>query len=87
MIKRFFIIIVLFLNLTLLAIENKFAYITPEDGLSQGDITCIYQDHKGFMWFGTFNGLNRFDGCYSIKLFEHNLKDSLTIGHGHIFSM
>jgi len=83
MLNRFFLIIFLFINLSLQAIENRFSFITPEDGLSQGNITCIFQDHKGFMWFGTFNGLNRFDG-YSIKIFDHDLKDSTTIGHGYI---
>jgi len=31
-------------------------------GLSNNGVSCIYQDHNGFMWFGTFDGLNRFDG-------------------------
>ena len=33
-----------------------------EDGLSNNNVTCCVQDHYGFMWFGTRDGLNRFDG-------------------------
>ncbi|MEO0468827.1 MAG: two-component regulator propeller domain-containing protein [Bacteroidota bacterium] len=33
-----------------------------EDGLSQNTVFCMVQDHRGFMWFGTEDGLNRFDG-------------------------
>jgi ligand-binding sensor domain-containing protein len=73
----------LFFSLTLHAFENKFNYITPEDGLSQGNIACVYQDHKGFIWFGSFNGLNRYDG-YNIKVYNHDIKDSLSLGYGHV---
>lgn len=33
-----------------------------EDGLSNNNVTCCVQDHYGFIWFGTRDGLNRFDG-------------------------
>jgi ligand-binding sensor domain-containing protein len=79
------ILIFLFLAccFNLFSLENKFSYITPEDGLSQGNIASIYQDSKGFMWFGTFNGLNRYDG-YSIKVYNHDNNDSLSLAYGHV---
>ncbi|TDO22717.1 hybrid sensor histidine kinase/response regulator transcription factor [Pedobacter duraquae] len=40
----------------------KFKHITVEDGLSNSTIECIFQDHRGFIWFGTRDGLNRYDG-------------------------
>ena len=40
---------------------------TSRDGLSQNTVRCILQDSTGFLWFGTTNGLNRYDG-YSFKL-------------------
>src|SRR5215510_10611179 len=35
---------------------------TITDGLAHGSVNSIYQDHKGFLWFGTWEGLSRFDG-------------------------
>ncbi|MBL7795064.1 MAG: hypothetical protein JNJ90_01040, partial [Saprospiraceae bacterium] len=45
--------------------------ITVADGLSQGFVSCLFQDSRGFVWIGTFNGLNRYDG-YQIKRFDPN---------------
>ena len=39
----------------------QFDRLTTDDGLSQSTITCIFQDYQGFMWFGTYDGLNKFD--------------------------
>ena len=44
-------------------------YFTANNGLSQGVITAILQDQKGFMWFSTWNGLDKFDG-YSFKNYK-----------------
>lgn len=67
------LLVALFLALTqginLHASDYYFEHITVADGLSQNYITCIYQDSRGFMWFGTPNGLNRYDG-YQVK--EYN---------------
>lgn len=44
-------------------------YLTTNEGLPQNTIDCILKDSKGFMWFGTWNGLCRFDG-YTFKIFQ-----------------
>ena len=58
--------------------DYKVEYITPQDGLSHGCVHDIIQDSKGFMWFATEGGINRYDG-YNIKLFNCGYKFIQTI--------
>lgn len=58
-------------------------YLGIEHGLSNNQVTCIYQDHRGFMWFGTYDGLNQYDG-YSFKVYRNRLKDSGSLTHNFI---
>jgi ligand-binding sensor domain-containing protein/signal transduction histidine kinase len=64
----------------------QYTHLTTQDGLSQSYVYCILQDHRGFMWFGTRNGLNRYDG-YSFKVYNHEPFDSTTISHNLIRCM
>src|SRR5580765_2434810 len=58
-------------------------YIGIERGLSNNAVTCIFQDHHGFMWFGTYDGLNRYDG-YSFKIFRNQLNDENSLPNNRI---
>ncbi len=51
--------------------EIKFERISVEEGLSQSGVNCILQDRQGFIWFGTGDGLNKYDG-YEFKKFRHD---------------
>jgi diguanylate cyclase (GGDEF)-like protein len=63
-------------NLLALEARNiRFRQLTPEDGLSQSTVHAIVQDREGFMWFGTQEGLNRYDG-YEFKTFSPDPEDS-----------
>ncbi|MFL5746526.1 MAG: two-component regulator propeller domain-containing protein [Niastella sp.] len=53
-------------------------------GLSNNSVRCIFQDHKGFMWFGTYDGLNRFDG-YDFNVFRNVLEDTNSLPHNFIY--
>src|ERR1700722_8194367 len=57
--------------------------VTPEQGLSQGVVNCILQDNHGFMWFGTQDGLNRYDGN-SVTIFKTNPLDSNSLATNDI---
>ncbi|WP_316828121.1 two-component regulator propeller domain-containing protein [Pedobacter miscanthi] len=57
-----------------------------EDGLSSNTVGSICQDKNGFMWFGTPNGLNRFDGS-TFKVFLNNPTDSQSLGSNRIVSL
>ena len=61
----------------------KFKHITDESGLSNSTIEHIFQDSRGFMWFGTRDGLNRYDG-YQMVVFRYDPKDSNTISDNYI---
>lgn len=63
-----------------------FKHLTIDDGLSQNAVLAILQDHKGFMWFGTKDGLNRYDG-YSFAIYRHNPFDSTSLSANHITAL
>ena len=66
--------------------EYQFNQIKVEDGLSQSTVFCMLQDRKGFLWFGTANGLNRYDG-YSFVVYANDPADSTTISDNGILSL
>ncbi|MCD4723430.1 MAG: hypothetical protein K8R63_01210, partial [Bacteroidales bacterium] len=57
--------------------------IDMEDGLPSNYITAIAKDNEGFMWFGTNNGLCRWDGI-SAKVFRHDASDTKSIASNFI---
>ena len=63
-----------------------FDHLTIENGLSQSSVTCIIQDRQGFMWFGTQDGLNRYDG-YNFKVFKNIPDDTTSLTENFIYSL
>ena len=66
--------------------DYNFRNVGVEDGLSQNMIYSIIQDETGFIWFGTQDGLNRYNGI-EFKIFKKNNKDYHSIGSNAIFSL
>ena len=75
-ILSFLFVYFLFYPLVALAsqIMPRFERLSLEDGLSQNVVNSILQDHEGFLWFATQDGLNRYDG-YTFKVFRHDPQD------------
>ncbi|WP_168196298.1 hybrid sensor histidine kinase/response regulator [Echinicola soli] len=61
-------------------------YLGIESGLSNNAVTAIYQDKKGFVWIGTYDGLNRYDG-YDFLVFRNQPRDSSSLVHNRIVSI
>lgn len=61
----------------------NFKSYTINDGLSQNSVMCLLQDHYGFIWIGTEDGLNKFDG-YEFKSYKHDNDDSTSISNNQI---
>jgi len=73
----------LLLNFNLFSQQVKFKTISILQGLSQSTVNCILQDKEGFMWIGTQDGLNKYDG-YTFKYFKHDPKDEFSIPDNYI---
>lgn len=56
----------------------EFERISRKEGLPDNSVTSIIQDRYGMLWFGTYNGLSRYDG-YNFKTFVHSSSDTTTI--------
>lgn len=57
-----------------------------ENGLSNNSVICSLQDQKGFLWFGTKDGLNRFNG-YQFKVFKNVPGDANTLGGNFVHAL
>ncbi|NOZ46520.1 MAG: response regulator [Chlorobi bacterium] len=91
--KSLYILVIIFLNSifgipVLFAQINRinFQKISLEQGLSQSSVNCIIQDKTGFIWFGTQEGLNKYDG-YQFKVYKHIYNDSTSLNHNKIYSL
>jgi signal transduction histidine kinase/ligand-binding sensor domain-containing protein/DNA-binding response OmpR family regulator len=63
--------------------QIRFEHLGINDGLSQSNVTCILQDSRGFMWFGTKDGINRYDG-YRFTVYKNIATDSNSLSHNFI---
>ena len=66
--------------------EMMFTRLGAGEGLAQGAVRAIAQDRQGFMWFGTEDGLDRYDG-YELRHFIHNHSDPGTLPNNWVASL
>jgi ligand-binding sensor domain-containing protein len=81
--KVFILFVFIFTGNRLFGQSYYFRHYQVENGLSNNATICSIQDTKGFLWFGTKDGLNRFDG-YTFKIFRNSPDDSGSIGSNFI---
>lgn len=84
--KNFALLLVLLLvfSLTVFSQEYPVKFLDISDGLSNNSVTTIYQDSDGFMWFGTYDGLNRYDG-YDFKVYRNNINNKNSLSFNTIY--
>lgn len=72
------LLVILFQGICLLSFPQrqklKFVHLGTREGLSHSNTICMLQDSRGFMWFGTRDGLNKYDG-YSFTVYKSNIAD------------
>ncbi|MDP3831367.1 MAG: two-component regulator propeller domain-containing protein, partial [Ignavibacteriaceae bacterium] len=79
---KYSVLLLIFIILSSTAIAQKkpvkFNRLTSSNGLSQNRVSSIVQDHDGFIWIGTEDGVNKYDG-YNFEIFKRNPGDSLSL--------
>ncbi|MBX7221957.1 MAG: protein kinase [Blastocatellia bacterium] len=65
------------------ALPSRFAHYSVEQGLSQMNVHCLVQDGDGYLWVGTQDGLNRFDG-YTFTVYRNDLKNENSLSGNYI---
>ena len=84
--KHLLFLLILHISTCLYAQDLLFRSLTVDDGLSQHDVSCILQDSYGFIWIGTYDGLNRYDG-FSILNYFHETDNIKSISSNRILSL
>lgn len=66
--------------------DNPIKFLDISDGLSNNSVTTIFQDSDGYLWFGTYDGLNRYDG-YNFKVYRNRINDKNSLLFNTIYDI
>src|SRR5690606_16246185 len=66
--------------------EMRFKRLTVDEGLSNNNVLALAQDRHGFIWIGTNDGLNRYDG-YGFTTYRHDARDSTTLSNNGVSAL
>lgn len=86
---RFFFLISYFILISIVngkSQEISFSHLTTNDGLSNNSVICLYQDEKGFIWAGTRNGVNLYNGNKFI-IYKYHKNDPNSIIYNNILKI
>jgi len=86
--KRLFLLVTLFAFTVSISAQYHFSFshYTSDNGLSQNSITAMMKDQKGYLWFGTRDGLNKFDG-YNFKIYNSKSDQKLSVLSNRILAI
>lgn len=86
-VKKWFVLLLMTACLVMPAMatidDMRFTRLDTRDGMSNSQVLCIYRDSKGYMWFGTTYGLNRYDG-YRFRTYYSYAKDTTTLRNNYV---
>ena len=70
------------------AAQSRYTLDSPDplSSLSTSSVTAIAQDHSGYLWFGTTDGLNRYDGTF-VRVYRHSETDSTSLSNSNVRSL
>lgn len=80
------ILLALLFGCTAAQAQYFFDRITTSQGLSQSSVLTIFEDSRGFLWFGTVDGLNRYDG-YGFQVFRHEVSNAYSVCGNEIMAI
>lgn len=89
--RPFLTLIIFFIHIGVFSYQSHaqryyFEHLQVEQGISNNTASCVIQDKKGFIWIGTKDGLNRFDG-YEFKVFRNKKNDTTSLGNNSVWKL
>jgi ligand-binding sensor domain-containing protein len=81
---RLFLLLLLFTTIAQAQAINYFNHFTEKDGLTDNKVQCILRDKQGYLWVGTSNGLNRYDGYNFRHYFPNSRQPNKTVSNEFI---
>ena len=85
---KYFCLYILLLGFSVSSYSQDYQvqFLDLSDGLSNNSVITSYQDRDGYMWFGTYDGLNRYDG-YNFKVYRNKINDKKSLSFNTIYSI
>jgi signal transduction histidine kinase/ligand-binding sensor domain-containing protein/DNA-binding response OmpR family regulator len=86
--KHFVLHVLLLLGFSVLGFSQEYPvkFLDISNGLSNNSVTTIFQDNDGYMWFGTYDGLNRYDG-YNFKVYRNRINDKKSLSFNTVYNI